>query len=146
MDTSYYEYEEKSQRRRVVAITAIIAVVVLIITSWAIVQIISNASTETSEEVVAVDEVAAVDDGAKIPATEGVTSEGADAKNETEADLIATEQNDVVENETQSVAALSSVSSVPETGAEELLPLALVAGSGAAFITSRKLAKSEVKA
>lgn len=140
MDTSYYEYEEKSQRRRVVAITAIIAVVVLIITSWAIVQIISNASTETSEEVVA------VDDGAKIPATEGVTSEGADAQNETEADLIATEQNDVVENETQSVAALSSVSSVPETGAEELLPLALVAGSGAAFIASRKLAKSEVKA
>lgn len=140
MDTNYYEYEEKSQRRRVVAITAIIAVVVLIITSWAIVQIISNASTETSEEVVA------VDDGAKIPATEGVTSEGADAKNETEADLIATEQNDVVENEAQSVAALSSVSSVPETGAEELLPLALVAGSGAAFITSRKLAKSEVKA
>ena len=140
MDTNYYEYEEKSQRRRVVAITAIIAVVVLIITSWAIVQIISNASTETSEEVVA------VDDGAKIPATEGVTSEGVDAKNKSEADLIATEQNDVVENETQSVTALSGVSSVPETGAEELLPLALVAGSGAAFIASRKLAKSEVKA
>ncbi len=133
MDTSYYELEEKSQRRRVIAIATVITIVVLGIAAWAIVSIISNDSenlaADTKTEV-------AVDDrllDPEAPAIEGVASEAAEPATES------------IENSTVE-ANLATVTSVPEAGPADLLPLALVVGSGAAFLASRKLAKDEIAA
>ncbi|MBR5621075.1 hypothetical protein IKW75_01155, partial [Candidatus Saccharibacteria bacterium] len=104
---------------------------------WAIVTIISANSqigaSNTDTEV-------AVDDrslnSAEAPKTEGVTSE-------TAAGLSADSAKDSSAKDTTK-ADSTTATSVPETGPEDLLPLALIAGSGAAFVTSKKLAKNEI--
>ena len=137
METSYYESEEKSQRRRVIIIATLITLIVLGVAVWAIVTIISANSqigaSNTDTEV-------AVDDrslnSAEAPKTEGVTSE-------TAAGLSADSAKDSSAKDTTK-ADSTTATSVPETGPEDLLPLALIAGSGAAFVTSKKLAKNEI--
>ena len=141
METSYYESEEKSQRRRVIIIATLITLIVLGVAVWAIVTIISANSqigaSNTDAEV-------AVDDrslnSAEAPKTEGVTAEAATSSS---ADSTTDSAKDSSAKDTTK-ADSTAVTSVPETGPEDLLPLALIAGSGAAFVTSKKLAKNEI--
>lgn len=142
MDASYYEMEEKKQRRVVVAVITLIAVVVLAITAWAIVSIVSGSETA---QVAESSEVTVDDPTAEAPKSEGVTSES----NSTEKSSNSAEGSTEVSKAGSSKsgdASLSTVSTVPETGPEDLLPLALLAGAGAAFIASRKLTKNETVA
>ncbi|MBR2588740.1 hypothetical protein IKE84_00090 [Candidatus Saccharibacteria bacterium] len=119
--------EDKKQRQRVIIITTAIAIIVLGIAAWAIIAIVGS----RSPEVPATAEIAATEDATSrektveeqpAPVTEGVTK--------------------VTEPKKQSTTATAK-ETVPETGPEELLPVALVAGTAAAYISSRKLAKRE---
>lgn len=149
MDSKIYE-EDKSQRRRVIIVASAIAVIVLGIAIWAIVAIVSGSQTKVSTtNQVAVDdakssETATVKETVNettAPATEGVsvTTESQTEKkaeqNTTSAQKTTTVNNTVTTNQ-----------AVPDTGPEELLPVALVAGSAIAFIASRRMAKAEVVA
>ncbi len=153
MNSDYHEYDEKSQRRRVVAITAVIAATVLIITAWAIVQIISNSGTQTGQPLseVAIDDPVSGDnsESGDAPAIEAVSSSGtstAASSSETTNDPSESVNSDEsADTDSSKASNVSTVTSVPETGAEDLLPLALVAGSLAAFISSRRLAKNPIE-
>lgn len=129
MDYSAYNTDDKQQRIRVVLIATAIAVIVLGIASWAIIAIVGSRNQAAVQET----ETVAVDDTVKTeeptptaaPVTEGVSKTTAPAK-----------QTTTTQTQVQNA--------VPETGPEELLPLALVAGLGTAFVASRKLAKNSV--
>ena len=132
MDTNYYESDDKSQRRRVIVITTAIALIVLGLASRAIVAIVSGGQQGTADKVTVDDttKTAAVSENVTettAPVTEGVTTDGT-----------ATSTAAVSTNTSATPATRNTV---PNTGPEELLPLALVAGSGVAFAASTKLKK-----
>lgn len=145
MDTSYYESEDKKQRRTVVAIIALIAIVALSITVWAIISIVSSSDTTKIAES---PEIAVDDPASEAPKTEGVTTASeAEEGTETPAsnDIDSTEKTNISAGQSDS-SSLATVSSVPETGPEDFLPLALLAGSGAAFVSSKRLTKDRTLA
>lgn len=124
-----YEYdgaEDKQQRQRVIIITTAIAVIVLGIAAWAIIAIVGSRTPEVAESntgLVATEDATSREKTVEeqpAPVTEGVSKTTAPVKTQT--------------------AATTTSNAVPETGPEELLPLALVAGAGAVYLSSRKLA------
>ena len=160
METGLYETEDKTQRRRVIIVTSIIAIVVLCIAAWAIVAIVGSSdknidANNTKTEV-------ATDDGAakaevveetpleKTAEKAEATTEKAEAttekveapveKNGTEA--VVANNDTKVEKNTEVSYFTRTAEEVPETGPEELLPLALVVGAVITFIGSRKLAEN----
>lgn len=149
METGLYESEDKTQRRRVIIVTSIIAIVVLCIAAWAIVAIVGS-SDKNIESNTNKTEVATDDGAAAVAAAEKTNTENKDTeKTETEA-VVANKENDNKETDnketdTEKNAEVSyftrAADEVPETGPEELLPLALVVGVIVTFIGSRKLAK-----
>ncbi len=174
MDTSMYETDDKTQRRRVIVVATLIGLVVLSIAAWAIVAIANNdqglKNAATKQEV-------AVDDGAnkEAPKTEGVSTEVAGtASEQTEAEKqeqaakqqeeaakqqqeqaakqreeAAKKQEEIAKQQEQAASSssantnktIAAQDTVPATGPEELLPLALVAGLAATYFASRKFAK-----
>lgn len=145
MDYSYAN-EDKAQRRRVFIVTTAIAAIVLGIAAWAIIAIISSAETNTlnkdSQEIANVDDSNSTNHQENVvidkapentpPETEGVNS---DDKTEAEPPKPVQSTPEVQ---------IAAQTEVPETGPEEILPLALVAGVGAMYVSSKKLAKREL--
>ncbi|MBQ8984560.1 hypothetical protein IJ098_01725 [Candidatus Saccharibacteria bacterium] len=127
MEYEYDDAEIKKQRVRTIAFTTAIAVIVLGIAIWAIIAIVGSRNTEiadTSEPVATQDATSKeqTKDEQPAPVTEGVVKTTEPAKK---------------------VTSTPAKEAVPETGPEELLPLALVAGAAAAYVSSRKLATRE---
>ncbi|MBQ3309560.1 hypothetical protein IJG78_02690 [Candidatus Saccharibacteria bacterium] len=124
---SYDGAEDKQQRTRIIIITTAIAIIVLGIAAWAIIAIVGSRAPEVAETTptVAVDDATSREktkEEQPAPVTEGVTKTTAPAATNTKAQ-----------------------ETVPETGPEELLPGALVAGLGTTYVASRKLAKAHAK-
>ena len=167
METGLYETEDKTQRRRVIIVTSIIAIVVLCIAAWAIVAIVGssdkNIEANNGKTEVATDDGAAVAEKATAEKTEANTEANTEVSTEvnTEAKVEKTETEAVVANketdnketankeaDTEKNTEVSyftrTAEEVPETGPEELLPLALVVGAVVTFIGSRQLAERRV--
>lgn len=148
MDYSYAN-EDKTQRRRVFIVTTAIAAIVLGIAVWAIIAIVSSAETNNLSNKDN-NTIANVDDNnnsnhqedtvlekpseSTPPETEGVNN---DNKTETEKPA---------ESTVPTISHAAAQTEVPETGPEELLPLALVAGLSAMYVSSKKLAGREITA
>ena len=128
MEYEYDDAEIKKQRIRTIAFTTAIAVIVLGIAIWAIIAIVGSRS---NTEIADTTETVVIDDTSRektteeqpAPVTEGVVKTTETAKKTTTT--------------------ASVKEAVPETGPEELLPLALVAGAAAAYVSSKKLAVRE---
>ena len=130
-----YASEDKTQRLRVIIITIAFSAIVLGIAVWAIIAIIGSRNSDDSiaetPAIAAVDEnkTAAIEEKAETaPVTEGVTK--------------TTESTTTSANKAAANKPATTATSVPETGPEELLPLAMVLGTGTAFAFSRKMAKN----
>lgn len=127
MEYEYDDAEIKKQRVRTIAFTTAIAVIVLGIAIWAIIAIVGSRNeteiADTSAPVVAQDATSKeqTKDEQPAPVTEGVVKTTEPVKKTT----------------------TPAKEAVPETGPEELLPLALVAGAAAAYVSSRKFALRE---
>lgn len=135
MEYDPYNAEDKQQRTRAIIITSVIAVLVLGIAIWAIIAIVSsrNNNTAISNDNTTV----AVDEGSnKKGTTDQTTNYPADNTNVPNTEGVTAQ----VQPQTPAPAAASQLTT---TGPEDLLPLALVAGSAAMFISSRSLAKRE---
>lgn len=131
-----YASEDKTQRLRVIIITVAFSIIVLGIAAWAIIAIVGSRNSDEniaeSPAIAAVDEnkTAAVEEKVETaPATEGVSK--------TTESTATTSANKAATNKPA-----TTTTSVPETGPEELLPLAMVLGTGTAFAFSRKMAKN----
>ena len=130
-----YASEDKTQRLRVIIITVAFSIIVLGIAAWAIIAIVGSRNSDQniaeSPAIAAVDEnkTAAVEEKVETaPATEGVSK--------------TTESTTTSANKAATNKPATTATSVPETGPEELLPLAMVLGTGTAFAFSRKMAKN----
>ena len=132
MEYEYNNAEDKQQRMRTIIITTAIAVIVLGIAAWAIIDIVgSRAETEANDSTtqVALDDATSREKAAEeqpAPVTEGVSK---------------TTEEPAKPAATQNTA--KPQSAVPETGPEELLPLALVCGLATAFVASKRLARAK---
>ncbi|MBQ3352318.1 hypothetical protein IJG91_01480 [Candidatus Saccharibacteria bacterium] len=130
MEYEYDDAEIKKQRIRTIAFTTAIAVIVLGIAIWAIIAIVGSRNNteiaDTTEMVATVDATSKEKTVEEQPApvTEGVVKATEPAKK-------------------SNTVAAPAKEAVPETGPEELLPLALVAGAAAAYVSSKKLAVRE---
>ncbi len=131
MDFNPYSTEDNQQKVRIIIATVAIAVIILGIAAWAIIAIVgsrNNVAVEQTEEVAVDDNTSStIKESApesNVPTTEGV-------KKTTSA------QSTTISMPAQ------TTGTVPETGPEELLPLALVAGSAVTFVASSKLTKRE---
>lgn len=126
MEVNPYTNEDKEQRRRVIIVATTIAVIILGIAVWSIIAIVGGSKKNTTADqptTVAVDDkngkstqINTKPSESSAPASEGVSKTTAPAKTTT------------------------STGEVPETGPEEILPLALVLGGATAFVSSKKLA------
>lgn len=126
MEYEYDDAEIKKQRVRTIAFTTAIAVIVLGIAIWAIIAIVGSRNTA---------EVADTTETAKVEAT---------SKEKTVEEQPAPVTETVVKPaEPAKKPAAPAKETVPETGPEELLPLALVAGAAATYVSSKKLAVRE---
>ena len=137
MDSSIYEAEDKSQRRRVIIIATAVALIVLGIASWAIIAIVSG-----GQEKVANTQQVAVDDAS----TAKITTEKESSVSETTAPLTEGVSTTTPASTQTTTVVTTTQESVPNTGPEELLPIALIAGLGVAYLSSRKFVKSELTA
>lgn len=126
MEYEYDDAEIKKQRVRTIAFTTAIAVIVLGIAIWAIIAIVGSRNTA---------EVADTTETTKVEAT---------SKEKTVEEQPAPVTETVAKPaEPAKKPATPAKEAVPETGPEELLPLALVAGAAAAYVSSKKLAVCE---
>ena len=130
-----YASEDKTQRLRVIIITVAFSIIVLGIAAWAIIAIVGSRNSDEniaeSPAIAAVDEnkTAAIEEKVETaPATEGVSK--------------TTESTTTSANKAATNKPAATAATVPETGPEELLPLAMVLGTGTAFAFSRKMAKN----
>lgn len=135
MEENPYINEDKEQRRRVIIVATTIAIIILGIAVWSIIAIVggSKKNTEQVAQVATTSETSSKETQAvsKTTETEAPASEG--------VSTVVENAQPVVKNTATSVA----TDAVPETGPEELLPLALVLGGITAFVSSKKLATRE---
>ena len=135
-----YAAEDKTQRIRAIIITIAFSVIVLGIAAWAIIAIVGSRNGGETAKVEEETPVAVVEEKTEEktevqPAPEVKPAEPAKTETKTE-----TKAETKVETKKATV---KSKETVPETGPEELLPLAMVLGTGTAFAFSRKMAKAE---
>ena len=149
MEVNPYSTEDKEQRRRVIIVATTIAIIILGIAVWSIIAIVGGAKKNT-------DQVASTDNQAKTtevatkpteeeaPKTEGVSTSNASSTTSSNANS-ANSANSTSSTATSNTAkpATTTSGAVPETGPEEILPLALVLGCAAAYVSSKKLAFRE---
>lgn len=146
MDFSPYSTEDKQQKVRIIIATAAIAVIVLGIATWAIIAIVGGKENKVADDqtpAVAVDDNAASNANNKqpetAPETEGVNTE----VEKTEEPTITVVHSTGDDAPASLPTPVTAQETVPTTGPEEILPLALVAGMAATYVSSKKLAKSE---
>lgn len=133
-----YASEDKSQRIRAAIITVAFSVIVLGIAAWAIIAIVSSRDGGETAKVEETPVAAVVEDSKKEEKVEEQPAETVEAKPAEATETKAAEPVKVVTKATP-----KAKETVPETGPEELLPLAMVLGMGTAYAFSRKLAKNE---
>ena len=119
-----YGHQNNSQRIRFIIITSIVAIVVLGIAVWAIVAMVSGKNKNNTT--------------AKVETT--AVSEQTDKKQETEKKSSSVASTTESTPKTTPAPAPEVKEDIPSTGPEEFLPLALTAGTFAAYLASRKLA------
>ncbi len=129
MDFNPYSTEDKQQKTRIIIATVAIAAIVLGIAAWAIIAIVNGRNnTAVDQTAVAVDDNTTVKETEpSAPASEGVTTV---TQPTTQTATVTTLPTPTVQQ-----------NNVPDTGPEEILPLALVAGMMVTYISSRKFAK-----
>ena len=153
----YGQSSQKSQNIKFIIVTVLVALVILGIVVWAILFFVNgrnkkplaaqtNQTTTTSQTENAAqtentgentsDVVAVTEIGDATSTTDGVNaSEPAQATSDTKA------PSEVQDNSTASTISNHEDDNMPKTGPEDILPLALIAGAAAAYLSSRTLAK-----
>jgi len=134
-----YNETEKKERRKIIAI--IIATVVLILALVAAIVITATSKSrrnvgegENSSFVIADEYITGKkEEESENKSEEETKSSEEDSAKASDLGKISTESD---EKAIDSAPAVSSVSSLPETGAEDLLPLALLLGATTTFATS----------
>lgn len=146
MEVNPYSTEDKEQRRRVIIVATTIAIIILGIAVWSIIAIVGGAKKNT-------DQVASTDNQAKTtevatkpteeeaPKTEGVSTSNTSSTTSSNANSANSTSSTTTSNTAKPATTTSGA--VPETGPEEILPLALVLGCAAAYVSSKKLAFRE---
>ena len=133
----------KTQNLRFIIVTALVGLVILGIAVWAITFVVNSgkksntaSSAEAETTSVSVNTTPITSDGSAMP--DAISS----GSTEDHTDTLSTEP---VAPETEGVVTtvpvspkVAEVSSVPETGPEEILPLALVAGTSVAYLMSKR--------
>ena len=137
MEVNPYTTDDKEQRRRIIIVATTIAVIILGIAVWSIIAIVGGSKKNTTADQPA--QVANVDDG-KGKSTEISTVPAESDAPSTEGVSKTTQSNTANKPATTTASAQSAV---PETGPEEILPLALVLGGLTAYVSSKKLATRE---
>lgn len=131
MESNSYINEDKEQRRRVIIVATTIAIIILGIAVWSIIAIVGGSKKGTEQTQVATTSETTNKETqtvSKTSETEAPASEGVST---------TTPAQPVVKTTTQ------AKETVPETGPEEILPLALVLGGITAYLSSKKLATRE---
>lgn len=125
----------KTQNLRFIIVTALVGLVILGIAIWAITFVVGNLGKKSST---------ASDDATKTASTSVSANSDASAmpsaiSDQTEAPASTTEPSTTAPT-TEGVVVVTppTVSSVPDTGPEEFLPVALVAGTSVAYIASKR--------
>ena len=136
MEVNPYTTDDKEQRRRIIIVATTIAVIILGIAVWSIIAIVGGSKKNTTADQPA--QVANVDDG-KGKSTE-ISTVPADSNAPTSEGVSKTAQTNKPSTTTATTTAQSAV---PETGPEEILPLALVLGGLTAYVSSKKLTARE---
>ncbi len=138
MDFNPYAKEDKQQKIRIIIATAAIAVIVLGIATWAIIAIVGSKDNIALNQ----DTTIAIDDGIAnekepedAPKTEGVIKE---------TEPIIEKGQETEKSVSLPTPVVTQEASVPETGPEEVLPVALIAGLMIAYLGSRKLAEARI--
>ena len=125
----YYQTDiEKKERRRIILITIAAAALILIL----LIAIIVVAANKSSKK----DDVATQTNSAFEYKEEDKTEEKKEEKTETEKK----EDKTVISTDTAPVANVVS-DDMPNTGPEEILPLAIMLGLGAAYVSSYVISK-----
>ena len=119
-----YGHQSNSQKIRFIIITSIVALVVLGIAVWAIVAMVSGKNKNNTT--------------AKVETA--TVSEQTDKKQETEKKSSSVASTTESTPKTTPAPAPEVKEDIPSTGPEEFLPIALTAGTFAAYLASRKLA------
>lgn len=128
----------KSQNLRFIIVTVLVGLVILGIAIWAITFIIGNFGKKPT--VSTTDETN--NTSTSVPATSDSTAMPSATADATESTASTTEPATtapVTEGVVVTTPPAVTVTAVPETGPEEILPLALVAGTGVAYVTSRRM-------
>ncbi|MDO4987093.1 MAG: hypothetical protein Q4E46_02135 [Candidatus Saccharibacteria bacterium] len=127
----------KTQNLRFIIVTVLVGLVILGIAVWAITFVIGNFSKKPAvsvdEDKTATSSVSASSDSSAMPSPVANPSD-TPTSTTTPSTTPSTTENAVV-----TTPPAVTVSSVPETGPEDILPFALVAGTSVAYVTSKKV-------
>ena len=149
-----YGNEDKEQRRRIIIVATTIAVIILGIAVWSIIAIVGGSKKNTAEQT---SQVATEDNSGKstqinskpaesnAPASEGVstTKDASDKNTNDKTASDKTASSSASATSTPVVKTTTANNAVPETGPEEILPFALVAGCMVAYLSSKRLVTRE---
>ena len=129
MEVNPYTNEDKEQRRRVIIVATTIAVIILGIAVWSIIAIVGGAKKNTTA------------DQPVTVATENNNGKSTQIDTKpTESTAPASEGVSTSSTTAPAQPVVVSQGAVPETGPEEILPLALVLGGITTYVSSKKLA------
>ncbi|MBR0480459.1 hypothetical protein IJJ46_01380 [Candidatus Saccharibacteria bacterium] len=128
----------KTQNLRFIIVTVLVGLVILGIAVWAITFVIGNFSKKPAvsvdEDKTTTSSVSASSDSSAMPSPVANPSDDTPTSTTTPSTTPSTTENAVV-----TTPPAVTVSSVPETGPEDILPFALVAGTSVAYVTSKKV-------
>ena len=135
MEVNPYTNEDKEQRRRVIIVATTIAIIILGIAVWAIIAIVGNGKKTITADQPTSEVVSQTDSNKSSQITTQPTESVAPS-----SEGVSTTVENTTSTTTRTQATAATTNQVPETGPEEILPLALVLGSATAFVSSKKLA------
>lgn len=133
------EQNNKAQNLRFIIVTALVGLVILGIAIWAITFVVNSgkktevSSAETTSSALTSNTPAATSDPSAMPSA---VATDASAANDTPTET--TEAPTIEGVVVTTPPAVETVAETPYTGPEEILPVALVAGTGVAYALSRR--------
>lgn len=126
MINDLYSAEDKNQRMRIIIITVVAAVVILGVSAWAIIAIIAGGEPKSNiEETIAAETDKPITEVIEVPSTP--------------SDGVVVAETPVEPTSTEATPDVPVVSTVPQTGPLDAIPIALIVGSLIAYLGSREL-------
>lgn len=145
----YQNEVEKKEKRKIIATVTVATAVILILIAAIIVVATEKAHTNTSQQAETSQTVTEPANDAEVTesaeaaeSTESAENAGENTENSAVVGTLTTEEYVFDETTGASVTAETSAE-MPTTGAEDLLPLGLVAGMLVAYLVSRKITKED---